>query len=460
MIIPAARPLPDHLLSRLLTLLEADLSDVTFSISELPASLGVCAFACGSEIHLSADIEDSDWIIAHEAAHIVQQRRGMLDRFRNSQPCLVQDPQLELEADQIAFLATGRTMPRERPIAPAVMPIDLRLVAGAIQPFSPALASRARGTITPAVATVAPRANPARYGIRETLNLTHNIVAREPLGPLHWSIVSETASNQALYEAGGGGILTAVGGVGTARYQCPTYPSRVTLELRRQDESVLDRKALDVIMPDQATTYLLQFGTTHHVQNYCTAAFEAVVVLGPSDVCFSGLEMQEAYGAFTLVPGMPNNSMFTGVGNQHLVTGQHRNGAGNIVGVPQWVGFRNMIQQGSRMQGYDTIGNWGIYPLRGGWSNGPRQAWGRARWPIQWRWRIVGAAGTGVTFKYAEHEVWVYSDGDMELKKAGVELRTHLADATNHCHAWSGYQDPNDLLLPAWPVTAPPAPPA
>jgi hypothetical protein len=311
----------------------------------------------------------------------------------------------------------------------------------------------AKGTITPQVATVAPRQTPPRYGIREKLNLTHVIQAGAgALGQLHWSMASETSSNQFLTYTGGAGILTVTNAfTGAATYDCPGYPAAVTLELRKADNTVLDRKTFNVIAPDQATTFLVQFGNTHHVQGYGSIAFEAVAVLGPPDVCFAHVLFQEAYGTVTVTAGT-HREVMTNAGSQHAVSS---NAAG-----PVWLTFRNMVALGSRLNGYDTVGNWGIRPPASHrWAPGDRNVWATAEWPIQWRYKVAGMTpDTGVTFKYARHETWVYSTGEVELKKAGVEVRAALNHATDNCHAWSNFQDAS-ILIP-WPVTPRPAPPA
>jgi hypothetical protein len=316
--------------------------------------------------------------------------------------------------------------------------------------FGSALGSKARAVITPNVATVAARAATPRYGIRERLNLSKQLQAGAgALGTLHWTVVSETASSAIPAALTGAGVLTPVNPVTTtATYDCPKFPARVRLELRQADETVLDRKEFDVIAPDQATTYLIQFGTTHHVQGFASIAFEAPIVVGPPDVSFSGLEFSEYRGTQTNSGLRPQ--LIPGNGTHHTPT--------SAGGIQVWVGYRDMVALGTRMHGYDTVGNWGIFPPAPGWT-AERQVWAQSTWPIQWRWRIAGDADTGVIFKYARHDLTVYKNGEIELKKAGVEVRKALNDATSHSHAWSGFVSAPDVTVP-WPVTAAPAPPA
>lgn len=316
--------------------------------------------------------------------------------------------------------------------------------------FGSALGSRAQAVITPAVATVAARRAVPRYGIRERLDLSKNLSPTAgALGTLHWTVVSETPTNTALYSATGAGVLTPVNTVvATATYQCPKFPARVRIELRQADEGMLDRKEFDVIAPDQAVTYLVQFGPTHHVNGFATIAFEGSIVFGPPDVSFSGLEFQESRGTQTNSGLRPD--MIRGTRTNHAPT--------NAGGILAWIPYRDMAALGSRMNGMDTVGNWAIYPAPAGW-NAERQVLAQSTWPIQWKYRLRGDTDTGVIFKYARHDLTVYSNGDVELKKAGVELRRSLGDPTNHCHAWSGFADPPHVAVP-WPVTARPAPPA
>ena len=78
-----------------------DLSDVNVHRnSEKPAQVGALAFAQGNDIHLGAGQEQH---LAHEAAHVVQQREGRVQPNTQVAGLAVNDnPQLEKEADSVA----------------------------------------------------------------------------------------------------------------------------------------------------------------------------------------------------------------------------------------------------------------------------------------------------------------------------------------------------------------------
>lgn len=102
------RPLAPMLRSRLESLMQVDLGGVRV-FSHPAASLLGGAFAFGDDICVSPSLQrlpaiSLDFVLAHEAAHVVQQRLG---RTRQRDSVVVCSGLLEREADRIAFAATG-----------------------------------------------------------------------------------------------------------------------------------------------------------------------------------------------------------------------------------------------------------------------------------------------------------------------------------------------------------------
>lgn len=132
----AAR-LPEGLRGSIRTLSGVDLSDVAVHYgSRAPSAYGAAAFARGPEIHLAPGQERH---LAHEAWHVVQQRRGGL-RGRGQDGELLEDPAQEREADAFGALAArmGGAFDAGPPGAaegtPSVGPGSLGAGSGPVQP--------------------------------------------------------------------------------------------------------------------------------------------------------------------------------------------------------------------------------------------------------------------------------------------------------------------------------------
>ncbi|HTQ79118.1 MAG TPA: DUF4157 domain-containing protein [Thermoanaerobaculia bacterium] len=105
-------PLPAVVQSRMEAYFGADFSRVRIHVDERAAAMGALAFAHGSALHFAPGRYDpvspaGRRLLAHELAHVVQQRAG---RARNPFPsgvALVSDPALEAEAERMALRAAG-----------------------------------------------------------------------------------------------------------------------------------------------------------------------------------------------------------------------------------------------------------------------------------------------------------------------------------------------------------------
>lgn len=112
-------PLPVELRAQLEAAGGVDLSDVAvYYDSPRPAEIGAAAFALDPEIHLGPGYADE---LGHEAAHIVQQRQGLVAAGFDAGGTLVNaDPSLEAAADRMAQTAASATRENApKQIAPA-----------------------------------------------------------------------------------------------------------------------------------------------------------------------------------------------------------------------------------------------------------------------------------------------------------------------------------------------------
>ena len=106
--------IPIRLRRRLEALLDCDLSRVRLHTEPSLARLGALACACGEHIHLSPGAPRLDTpagvaMLAHELAHVLQQRAGRV-RIADGTP-VVADGDLEAEADRAAAHCAARLFP-------------------------------------------------------------------------------------------------------------------------------------------------------------------------------------------------------------------------------------------------------------------------------------------------------------------------------------------------------------
>jgi hypothetical protein len=115
-------PLPEAVRGKMEAFFGADLSDVRVHTGPGPEAIGVDAFACGSAIHFAPGKFDPAWpsgerILAHELVHVLQQRAGRTGSEHASEPVLVDDYSLEVEAHYLGDCAAafdGRSPKRMR----------------------------------------------------------------------------------------------------------------------------------------------------------------------------------------------------------------------------------------------------------------------------------------------------------------------------------------------------------
>lgn len=103
----AGQRLPDSVQRKLESVLNSDLSDVRVFITPKVADLGAVALARGSNVYFAPGqynptMPRGQQILAHEVAHVVQQRQGRVRNPFGSGVAAVHDPLLEAEADRIA----------------------------------------------------------------------------------------------------------------------------------------------------------------------------------------------------------------------------------------------------------------------------------------------------------------------------------------------------------------------
>ncbi|MGK4005464.1 DUF4157 domain-containing protein [Sorangium sp. So ce1036] len=145
-------PLPAAIRSRMEALFGEDFAEVRVHVGPEAASLGAAAFACCEDIFFAPGeyapmTVRGHRILAHELAHVVQQRAGRVRGVRGAGLVMVNDETLEIEADRMARLAglptaafdraprarpAGSTAPRRRPWPPQ----------GACQPLTQAQAAK------------------------------------------------------------------------------------------------------------------------------------------------------------------------------------------------------------------------------------------------------------------------------------------------------------------------------
>jgi|GEM_PF-6800222 len=113
----------------------ADFGTVRLHVGELPVH-GAAALACGERIHVRPDCyrpgtPEGEKLLAHELAHVIQQRAGRVPAGTPSAPALWVDPVLEAEAEALSELAVrGGVLP----YAPVGTRADPEAPAGVWQP--------------------------------------------------------------------------------------------------------------------------------------------------------------------------------------------------------------------------------------------------------------------------------------------------------------------------------------
>lgn len=110
--------LPAGLQERMETIFSADFSSVRIHEGPQAERLSAAAFALGSDIYFAPggfqpDTPQGLRLLGHELAHVVQQRRGKVNG-RSSGLAVVQNRELEMEADRMGSLAAAECLRTER----------------------------------------------------------------------------------------------------------------------------------------------------------------------------------------------------------------------------------------------------------------------------------------------------------------------------------------------------------
>jgi hypothetical protein len=143
----AGQRLPDSVQRKLESVLSSDLSDVRVFITPKVAELGAVALARGSNVYFAPGqynptMPRGQQILAHEVAHVVQQRQGRVRNPFGAGIAAVHDPLLEVEADRIAQVVF------QRPNLAA--PLQARLTPSAVRRPSASLLQAAPSRVLPA----------------------------------------------------------------------------------------------------------------------------------------------------------------------------------------------------------------------------------------------------------------------------------------------------------------------
>ena len=112
--------LPDTVRTKMESALGADFSDVRVHVGPQASSIGALAFTRGSDIYFAPgqynpSSVQGQQILGHELAHVVQQRQGRVSNPFGSGVAVVQDRQLEAEADRLGWRAAMTPGPRSEP---------------------------------------------------------------------------------------------------------------------------------------------------------------------------------------------------------------------------------------------------------------------------------------------------------------------------------------------------------
>ncbi len=109
--------LPEAVRAKMESALGADFSDVRIHVGPEASSIGALAFTRGSDLYFApgqynpASVQGQQ-ILGHELAHVVQQRQGRVSNPFGSGVAVVQDRQLEAEADRLGWRAAMLPTPR------------------------------------------------------------------------------------------------------------------------------------------------------------------------------------------------------------------------------------------------------------------------------------------------------------------------------------------------------------
>jgi len=113
---PGGWQLPTVVREKMEAAFGADFSDVRVHVGPEAHAIGAIAFTWGSNIHFapgqySPHTHHGQELLAHELAHVVQQRAGRVRNPYGQGTAVVQDASLEAEADRLGKRAVAMKLP-------------------------------------------------------------------------------------------------------------------------------------------------------------------------------------------------------------------------------------------------------------------------------------------------------------------------------------------------------------
>ena len=121
---PGGKPLPEAVQRKMEAFFKTDFSDVRIHEGPQAGQIGALAFTMGSDLYFAPgqynpNSAAGQRLLGHELAHVVQQRQGRVMNPFGGRLAVVQDPQLESEAERMGLQASTFQMPvQAKPIHP------------------------------------------------------------------------------------------------------------------------------------------------------------------------------------------------------------------------------------------------------------------------------------------------------------------------------------------------------
>lgn len=108
-------PLPRDVQQKMESALGASFSDVRVHIGSEASAIGAIAFTWGSDVHFAPGqynphTPHGQFLLAHELAHVVQQRAGRVKNPFQNGVAVIQDQVLEAEADRLGRMAANHSV--------------------------------------------------------------------------------------------------------------------------------------------------------------------------------------------------------------------------------------------------------------------------------------------------------------------------------------------------------------
>jgi hypothetical protein len=118
--------------------LGADFSDVRIHVGPEASAIGALAFAHGTDIYFASGqynphTTHGQRLLGHELTHVVQQRAGRVRNPFGNGVAVVQDPNLEAEAERMGMMAAAQPKMANGPVRPVASHVQAAL-GGPVQP--------------------------------------------------------------------------------------------------------------------------------------------------------------------------------------------------------------------------------------------------------------------------------------------------------------------------------------